>query len=111
VGTFDKLAYASAAISVPFSLLTGVLTLFAAIPFVGLCTGIISLLLSFYVLFLQITAVKAVNRFGWGAAIGTVLLPVLVIGFFCGCLVIGGLTLLGPTIGDVFSSINQSLAP
>ena len=39
------------------------------------------------------------------------LIPGLVILFVCGCLVIGGLTLLGPTIGNVFSGINQSLAP
>jgi hypothetical protein len=111
VGTFDKLSYAIAAISVPFSLVVAVLSLFSVIPFVGLCTSVIILVLSLYTIFLQITAVKAVNQIGWGAAIGTVLLPAVVIGFVCGCLVIGGLTLLGPVIGNVFSSINQSLAP
>ncbi len=111
VGTFEKLAYASAAISVPFTLVSAVLTLFTAIPIVGICTGIISLLLSFYALYLQITAVKAVNRFGWGPAIGSVFIPGLVVAFVCGCVVIGGLMLLGPAIGDVFSGINQSLAP
>ena len=42
-------------------------------------------------------------------AVGSVLLPGLVIGFVCGCLVIAILMLLGPAIGDVFSTINQSL--
>jgi hypothetical protein len=110
-GTFEKLAYVSAAISVPFTLVSAVLTLFGAIPFVGLCFNIISLIASFYVLYLQITAVKAVNRFGWGGAIGAVLIPAFVIIFACGCLVVGVLALLGPAIGDVFSGINQSLAP
>lgn len=111
VGNFEKLAYASAAISVPFTLVTALLTLFSAIPYVGICTGVLSFALSLYILYLQILAVKAVNRFGWGPAIGSVLIPGLVILFVCGCLVIGGLTLLGPTIGNVFSGINQSLAP
>jgi hypothetical protein len=110
-GTFEKLAYTSAAISVPFTIITSVLTLLGVIPFVSICTSIISLILSFYVLYLQIMAVKAVNRFAWGPAIGAVLIPGLVILFLCGCLVIGVLTLLGPAIGDVFSGINQSLAP
>jgi hypothetical protein len=110
-GNFEKLAYTTAAISVPFTLITSVLTLIGVIPFVGICTGIISLILSLYILYLQITAVKAVNRFGWGPAVGAVLIPVLVVLFVCGCLTIAILTLLGPAIGDVFSGINQSLAP
>lgn len=110
-GTFEKLAYASAAISVPFTLISTVLTLVGVIPFIGICTGIISLILSFYVLYLQIMAVKAVNRFAWGPAIGAVLIPGLVILFVCGCLAVAVLTLLGPAIGDIFSGINQSLAP
>ncbi|MFN8413715.1 MAG: Yip1 family protein [Anaerolineales bacterium] len=110
-GTFEKSAYAFAAISVPVSLVSLVLTLFSVIPFVGLCTGLISIGLSLYALFLQITAIKAINRFGWGQAAGSVLIPSLVILFVCGCLVIGSLMLLGPMIGNVFSGINQSLAP
>jgi len=111
VGTFEKLAYASAAISVPFTLVSAVLTLIGAIPFIGICGGIVSLLLSFYALYLQIMAVKAVNRFSWGAAAGSVLIPAVVIALVCGCLVAGSLMLLGPAIGNVFSGINQSLAP
>lgn len=110
-GTFEKSAYALAAISMPISLISLVLALFSAIPFIGICTGILSLGIAFYALYLQITAVKAVNRFGWGAAAGSVLIPVLVILFVCGCIVIGSLMLLGPRIGNVFSGINQSLAP
>jgi hypothetical protein len=40
-----------------------------------------------------------------------VLIPYLVILFICGCLFVGLLALLGPMIGNVFSSINQSLVP
>lgn len=110
-GTYEKLAYATAAISLPYTLVVSVMSLLGAIPFVGLCTGLLSLGLAFYVLYLQIAAVKAVNTFGWGAAAGSVLIPGFVVLLFCGCLVIGGLMLLGPMIGEVFSGINQGLVP
>jgi hypothetical protein len=79
------------------------------VPYLNICTGLISFGLSIYAIYLQITAVKAVNRFGWGAAAGSVLLPGFVIAFVCGCLVVVTLMLLGPMIGNVFSGINQSL--
>jgi len=110
-GTYDKMAYALASISVPLSLVSALLSLFGAIPFVGICTGVISFGLSLYALYLQIAAVKAVNRFGWGQAAGSVLIPGFVVLFVCGCIVIGGLMVMGPVIGNVFNQINQSLAP
>jgi len=108
-GTYDKLVYAIAAISVPFTLLSMFLAPLSIVPYVGICTGLLSAGLGFYALFLQITAVKAVNRFGWGQAAGSVLLPGFVILVVCGCIVFGILMLMGPMIGNVFSSINQSL--
>jgi hypothetical protein len=56
-------------------------------------------------------AVKGVNRFGWGQALGSYFLPFLVL--FC-CLslgVIAALRALGPGISDIFNSIQQSLTP
>ncbi|MBI5953222.1 MAG: YIP1 family protein [Chloroflexi bacterium] len=108
-GTYDKLVYAIAAISVPVSLVSMFLAPFSAVPYLNICTGLLGLGLTLYAIFLEITAVKAVNRFGWGQAAGSVLLPVVVIGFVCGCIVIGGLMVMGPVIGNVFSEINQSL--
>ncbi|GAB4567265.1 MAG: hypothetical protein Fur0017_07670 [Anaerolineales bacterium] len=110
-GTYEKLAYATAAISVPYTLIVSVISLLGAIPFVGYCTGLLSLVLALYVLYLQIAAVKAVNTFGWGAAAGSVLIPGFVILLFCCCIVIGSLMLLGPMIGEVFSGITQGLVP
>jgi hypothetical protein len=78
-GTFDQLAYAMAAILTPFSLISGVLTLLSAIPYVGSCFGIVSLLAGLYVLVLEIMAVKGVNQFGWGQAIASLLLPSFVL--------------------------------
>jgi hypothetical protein len=111
VGTFTKLAYPMAAISVPFTLLSSVLTSFSSIPYLGICTGLISLGLGIYVLVLQVTAVKGVNHFGWGQALGSFFLPTLIL-LCCALLPIGviaAMRLLGPQIGNTFSTINNSL--
>lgn len=108
-GTPDQLAYAMAAISAPVSIVSGFLGLLGAIPYIGLCFGLLSIILVIYVLVLEVMAIKGVNQIGWGAAIGTLFIPTLVLIFVCGCLVIGILMLLGPVIGDVFSTINTSL--
>ncbi len=108
VGTFNQLAYAFGAIAAPITLISSVLSFFYAIPFVGLCLLPVSILLGLYALILEVIAVKGVNKFGWGQAIGSVLVIPAVL-FLCSCLVIGILTLLGPAVGNVFSEINQSL--
>ena len=104
-GRYEQLLYALAAISVPFALLNGVLSLLSAIPFVGACFGIVSLVASFYLIFLNITAVKGVNRFGWGQAAGSVFLPSLVLAC-CAFVVIFGMTALGVAVSDTFNSIS-----
>lgn len=109
-GNFDKLAYAFAAVSVPFSLVFGVLSLLTAIPYVGACFGIISFALTIYNVVLRVMAVKGVNRFGWGPALGAVFIPALVIGLFCCCLAAASLAVLGPVIKQSFNSL-QNLAP
>lgn len=106
-GTFDKLAYAFASISVPFSLVFGVLALFTAIPYVGACFGIISFGLSIYSIVLQVMAVKGVNRFGYGPAIGSLFIPGLVLFIFCCCLAAGAAMLLGPAISQSFNNLQQ----
>jgi len=104
-GSFDKLAYAFAAIMVPFTLVSSVLALFTAIPFVGACLGILSFGLSLYVLVLEVMAVKGVNRLGWAPAIGSVFIPGLVVFIFCCCIVFAGFKLPGPVMGDFFRSL------
>jgi Yip1 domain len=110
-GTFEQLAYATAAIVAPFSLINSVFTLLAAIPFVGLCFGLVSLIAVVYVIALEVMAVKGVNQFGWGQALGSYFLPFLVL--FC-CISIGVIGILraaGPGINEIFNSIQQSLTP
>jgi hypothetical protein len=112
-GTFEKLAYTLAAITFPVSLASAFLALLAAIPYIGLCFSILSIGLGIYAIILEVMAVKVVNMFGYGAAIGSILVPALVIGLICGCVfglgTIGLMRLLGPQIGNTFSSINNSL--
>lgn len=108
-GTNGQLVYALGAIFAPYFLVASVFTLLAAIPFVGLCFSALLGIFGLYVLVLEIMAVKGVNQFGWGAAIGSLFLPALVVGLVCGCLVAIAVFALGPVVGNVFSSINQSL--
>jgi hypothetical protein len=110
-GSFEKLAYVFAAITVPFTLLSALITLLSAIPYVGACFGIIGLLAGLYVLVLQVMAVKGVNQFDWLPAAGSLLLPF--IAFIC-CIsagVAGLVSLAGPAMQDIFDQINQSITP
>jgi len=108
-GTNDQLTYTLAAITAPYAILAGVLSLFAAIPFVGLCFNIILALGGIYVLVLEIMATKGVNRFGWGEAAGSVLIPGLVVGLLCCCLV-GGISMAaGAAFKNIFQQIQNGV--
>jgi len=105
-GTPDQLAYAMASIAAPYSIIAGVFTLLTAIPYAGYCFGAILGIAGIYVLVLQVMAVKAVNQFGWGQAIGSLFIPGLVVGLICACLVGVSLLFLVPLIRDASQSIN-----
>jgi len=106
-GTFEQLAYVFAAISVPFTVISSVLTLLAAIPYVGFCFGFIGLGVTIYVIVLEVMAVKGVNQFGWGEAAGSFFLPGIVL-FCCIAVVVAGLvSALIPVIRDVAPQINM----
>lgn len=99
-GTSDQLAYAMAAIMAPYSIISGIVTLFSAVPYVGLCFTAVLAIGSIYILVLQVMAVKGVNQISWGAAIGSLLIPGLVIGFICACLVGVSVATLLPLIRE-----------
>lgn len=105
-GTFEKLAYAFSAITVPYSVVAAVLLIIGIIPFVGILTGLISFALSIYVIVLEVFAVKAVNRLDTGKAVGAVLLPVLAIFLIVCCCIALGVAFLVPlfqsTSGSAF---------
>jgi Flp pilus assembly pilin Flp len=110
-GTFEQLAYVFAAITVPFTLISSVLTLFGAIPYVGACFGLLGFAAAIYVLVLELMAVKGVNQFGWGPAAGALFLPGIVIFCCVAVVVFGAISLLAPAISDTFNQINQGLIP
>ena len=104
-GTFDQLAYAIAAIVTPFYLVSGLLSLLSAIPFAGFCFGLLGFVAALYVLVLEVMAVKGVNQFGWGQAIGSLLLPVLAV-TCCISVAVGALlSAVSPQLMDIFNSI------
>lgn len=107
-GTFDQMAYTSAAIVTPYYLVNAVLTLLAAIPFVGFCFGIVSLLLFLYILVLLVMAVKGVNQFGWGQAAASVLLPFLAL---CCCVTVGGFAVANLIRTNMQNFPNSFLTP
>ena len=110
-GSFEKLVYVLAAITVPFTLISALLTALSAIPFVGLCFGFVSLIAGLYVLVLEVMAVKAVNQFDWGKAAASLLLPFFAI-FCCIFAVILGLaSMLGPQLQDILNQINPTFTP
>jgi hypothetical protein len=108
-GTFDQMTYAFGAIAAPYGLVSAVFALLGAIPFVGFCFRIVIGLAGIYVLVLNIIAVKGVNRFGWGQAVGSVLIPWAALFAVCCCAILAASAVLGPTIGNIFSEINRSL--
>lgn len=104
-GTTDRLAYAIASIWAPFAIVSGILALFSAIPYAGLCFGAIGLIAGIYAFVLEVMAVKGVNQISWGAAIGALLIPGLVIAFLCACLIGGLASLLIPAIRNSTQSL------
>lgn len=108
-GSFDQMAYTLGAITAPAMLVSALLALPSAIPFLGLLVVGVSGLFSLYVLVLQVMAIKGVHRFGWGAAIGSFFIPGLAILLVCCCILVIVVSITGLALGDVWSTINQSL--
>ncbi len=110
-GNNDQLAYAFAAISAPYSLASSIFVLLGAIPFVGICFRVVLGLAGIYIIVLEVMAVKGVNAFGWGPAVGSLFIPAAAILLICCCaaIIVGALT--GAALGNIFSSINSSLTP
>jgi hypothetical protein len=109
-GSFDRLAYAFGAITVPFSVISAFMVPLNAIPYAAFCTLPVLIVLGLYVLFLEMTAVKAVHRFSWWEAAAALLLPIILIAMLCGLLVLVGMRVLGPSINEIFQQL-QGLQP
>jgi hypothetical protein len=108
-GNFDQMAYAFGAIVAPLSLVSGLLAPFNLIPFVALCTGPLLILLGLYALYLEVAAIKAVHRFGWGGAAAALFLPTILLGLLCGVLFIGLMRIAGPSFYEILQQIQPGL--
>jgi hypothetical protein len=106
-GSFDQLAYAFGAITVPLSLLSGLIAPLNVIPFVAFCTLPLLFGLGLYALFLQVTAIKAVHRCGWGEAAAALFLPAILIGLLCGLTFLLFMRAAGPAINEIFQQLQQ----
>ncbi len=111
-GTFGAQAYLHSIYFVPLGVIAALGTVLEVIPGLGVVLAlIISLVVFAFGLLFDIRAFKVVHGFTGGRATAAVLTPTLVLLIFV-CLpiaVIGGLMVMGPMIGNTFSSINQSL--
>ena len=95
----------------PVGIVSSVVTFLQIIPLVGpLLEWPILLIIAVVTTILQYRMVRVVHGLTSGRAVGAVLVPFVLL--LCLCLpivVIGGLMVMGPIIGNTFSSINQSL--
>jgi hypothetical protein len=106
-GNFTKMLYANACYGMPISLIIGLL---AFVPFVG--PYCIAPLVGIYAMVLLVMAIKGVNGFGYGAAIGTLAILWVAIAVIAGCcavIVVGLLSAMGPAIRDIFQNIQDSI--
>jgi hypothetical protein len=104
-GTFDKMAYAMGAVAAPISLVSALMLPFNVIPFAVLCTGPILLILGVYAMYLQVTAVKAVHRCGWGEAAAAYFLPGLLLVLLCGVSFLLLIRAFGPQFNEIFQQL------
>lgn len=63
-----------------------------------------------YGLYLQLAAIKAVYQFGWGGAAAAFFLPTILLSLLCAVLVVGLLSLAGPSFQE-FPREMQQLQP
>lgn len=106
-GTFDKLAYAFGAITVPVTIISAFMIPFSAIPYGLFCTIPILLALGLYVIFLQVTAVKAVHQCGWGEAAAAYFMPSILILLLCGLSFVLLMRVAGPGINEFMQQLQQ----
>jgi hypothetical protein len=106
-GTFDKLAYAFGAITVPVSVISAFLIPFNTIPFAAYCTWPALLLIGVYVIYLEVIAVKAVHQCSWGEAAAAFFMPTVLLLLLCGLLAVLTIQAAGPAINEFMQQYQQ----
>jgi hypothetical protein len=86
-GEFRSHLYLLALIQVPFTILSGVLSILGLVIDLLLVFGMIGLAVSIYTLIIIVRATKVVHDIGTGRAVAGILLPPILVTFLIGCLV------------------------
>jgi hypothetical protein len=103
-GDYGKLAYMMAAVQVPFTLVSSILS---PIPYLGCLAFLIGL----YVLVLQVLALDGVYLYGIPKAILALLVPIIVICIVVACLVAGFVALFATAFQSVFEQFQNGIYP
>jgi hypothetical protein len=117
-GTFTETFFLLSAVSTPLTLISAGLQLISwllgLIPVLGtivtLLIGLVSLALGIYAIVLYAMGTAAAHDLTLGKGFIAVLAPVILGLLLSCCCVIGGLTILGPQIQDVFEEIERELS-
>lgn len=108
-GSYDKLAYAFGAIAAPISLVSALLVPFSVIRMLVFCTLPILLVLTIYSLYLQVAAIKAVHKLGWGESAGALFLPSILLVLLCGVAFFLLMRVAGPSLNEIMQQIQQGV--
>jgi len=107
-GKYSHQAYLNSLYYVPLMLISGLIGFSAYLPVVGnFVLGLAILGVLLFNFLLDIRLLKAAHSLSTGRAVGALLIPLALI--LIPLCMIGILTLMGPMIGNVFSSINSQL--
>ena len=106
-GLFDKIAYAFGAITVPITIISALMVPLNVIPFLSFCTLPVLVLLGLYALYLEVAAIKAVHRLGWGESAAALLLPSILLVLLLGVIIFGLVRLAGPDFNEIFRQLQQ----
>ena len=106
-GSFDKLAYAFGAIAVPFTLISALMVPLNAIPYVSFGTLPVLVLMGLYVLYLELTAIKAIHGCGWGEAAAILFLPAILIIMVCGASFLFLMKAAGPSLTEILQELQR----
>jgi hypothetical protein len=107
-GKFSAQAYLSSLFVVPLGLILSLISLISLVPIVGIYIFSVALIgIAIVHLFFTIRSFKVVHGLTTGRAVAAVFAPLILI-LIPICLIVA-LTLMGPLVGKVFSTINSGL--
>jgi hypothetical protein len=107
-GNFTTQAYLQSLVGVPVGVVTSVLSVFSAIPYLGCIFGLASFAVGIYGFILNVRAIKVAHHMTTGRAVAALLAPAVFL-VIIPCVVIVLLALTGPAIGEIFEEIVLSI--